>query len=259
MKYKTKIAGFSLAELMVLLLLISIAFAAFTPILTKNQTVRDSIGAILPGTIVPYNKVIDATHPAPDGWVLCDGTNGTPDLRGIFVRGLDERTSGNLDPFYNEGTSQVYTGDYCDEECIDWIPGNCYYDIDNNWVCDPDYCNGYGTVCTPQYANGPRTSKSVQPSSNKYHVHGLYSSTSGVNKVSNDDLYGLGSGITGGIAGDQRNTFVTSYFFWIYQFAGNGKNAAGPGIDIDNSHAYTNAEPNEEHPKNIALNYIMKT
>lgn len=239
--------AFSLAELMVLLLLVSIALAAFTPILTKYKALQQSnSGTILPGTIVSYNVVIDATHPAPDGWVLCDGTNGTPDLRGNFVRGLDERTSGNLDPFYNEGTSQIYTGDNCYTDCIDWE-----YDEYNN-----QYCANYGEVCDPIYVNGPRTLNSVQPSSNKYHIHGLYASTSGVYEVSGDDLYGLGAGINGGIGGDQRNNFNNPYFYWVYQFAGNSVNVVGPGVDING--ASTEAA-NEEHPKNVALNYIMKT
>ncbi len=36
----------------------------------------------------------------PAGWVLADGTNGTHDLRGRFVRGLDERApaDGGMDP-----------------------------------------------------------------------------------------------------------------------------------------------------------------
>ncbi len=36
----------------------------------------------------------------PDGWVIADGTNGTPDLRGRFIRGLDDRAvgAGGIDP-----------------------------------------------------------------------------------------------------------------------------------------------------------------
>lgn len=39
----------------------------------------------------------------PSGWIAADGTNGTPDLRGQFVRGLNDfgtgvRSDGNQDP-----------------------------------------------------------------------------------------------------------------------------------------------------------------
>lgn len=47
------------------------------------------IVSIPPGTIVLYNGTT-----APEGWALCDGTNGTPDLRGVFVIGAGVSTDG---------------------------------------------------------------------------------------------------------------------------------------------------------------------
>ena len=45
---------------------------------------------ILPvGTIILWD-----TGTYPEGWKLCDGANGTPDLRGFFVRGASD--SGDL-------------------------------------------------------------------------------------------------------------------------------------------------------------------
>ena len=42
---------------------------------------------ILPiGTILPY---IGDLSKIPHGWFLCDGTNGTPDLRDKFLQGSD--------------------------------------------------------------------------------------------------------------------------------------------------------------------------
>ena len=45
------------------------------------------------GLIVAWNKIV-----APIGWVLCDGTNGTPDLRGKFILagGQGRDTNGKL-------------------------------------------------------------------------------------------------------------------------------------------------------------------
>lgn len=41
---------------------------------------------VLPyGTIVPY---VGALEKIPRGWALCDGSNGTPDLRGQFLQGV---------------------------------------------------------------------------------------------------------------------------------------------------------------------------
>lgn len=36
------------------------------------------------GTIKPWDT---STYAIPDGWQLCDGTNGTPDLRDVFIVG----------------------------------------------------------------------------------------------------------------------------------------------------------------------------
>lgn len=41
------------------------------------------------GTIIPY---IGSLSNIPDGWHLCDGTNGTPNLRGVFLRGWNSQT-----------------------------------------------------------------------------------------------------------------------------------------------------------------------
>ncbi len=50
------------------------------------------------GAILAFNL-----SACPSGWIAADGTNGTPDLRGVFVRGLNDfgtgtRADGNQDP-----------------------------------------------------------------------------------------------------------------------------------------------------------------
>ena len=40
----------------------------------------------------------------PTGWIIADGTGGTPDMRGYFVRGLD--TGGSVDPGRSLATLQ---------------------------------------------------------------------------------------------------------------------------------------------------------
>ena len=46
-----------------------------------NLNVTKYLNLFPKGSIVIYNDTF-----APEGWVLCDGNNGTPDLRGRFVR-----------------------------------------------------------------------------------------------------------------------------------------------------------------------------
>lgn len=58
-----------------------------------NEAIQNAINAVLPGSNVPPGGVIIWTGEAsavPEGWALCDGTNGTPDLRGRFVLGESE-------------------------------------------------------------------------------------------------------------------------------------------------------------------------
>ena len=66
-----------------LVLLIGSAFAALEYL--DNRYTRPSSTADLPnGTIVAWYA---ESGNIPNGWVVCDGTNGTPDLRNKFLRG----------------------------------------------------------------------------------------------------------------------------------------------------------------------------
>ena len=62
-----------------------------------NLEVTGSFNLLPRGTIVAFNS-----NTAPVGWALCDGANGTPDLRGKFIlssgqgSGLTNRTIGQL-------------------------------------------------------------------------------------------------------------------------------------------------------------------
>jgi len=63
---------------------------------TKDNGVTwtDVFSAGVPsGTIVAFRG-----STAPSGWAICDGTNGTPDLRGRFIRGLGGNSAGMAVP-----------------------------------------------------------------------------------------------------------------------------------------------------------------
>lgn len=53
------------------------------------------------GTIALWNSTGGTV---PDGWLACNGDNGTPDLRGVFVRG-----AGAGFPFAGVGGSDTHT------------------------------------------------------------------------------------------------------------------------------------------------------
>lgn len=83
-----KIIGFSLGEIMVIMLIVSIVMAALSPIISKQLT-PDMSAAIKPGTIIMWS--ITNAVPSSREWHLCDGGtyNGfkTPDLRNKFIYG----------------------------------------------------------------------------------------------------------------------------------------------------------------------------
>lgn len=69
-----------------------------------NDTVTElaTAGASLPSGLIAIWK--GSTSTIPDGWVLCDGQNGTPDLRDKFVLG-----TGNLYAVGSTGGERTHT------------------------------------------------------------------------------------------------------------------------------------------------------
>jgi len=47
----------------------------------NNVNITGNLNIIPRGSIIAFNSIT-----APAGWAVCDGTNGTPDLRGRFIR-----------------------------------------------------------------------------------------------------------------------------------------------------------------------------
>jgi len=76
--------------------------------ITGNLEVTGAFNLLPRGTIVAFNSTA-----APAGWTLCDGSNGSPDLRGKFIRMWNDNTGGfddNGAKIYNtaiEGTYNV--------------------------------------------------------------------------------------------------------------------------------------------------------
>ncbi len=96
--------AFSLLEIMIALVIISVILACMTPLLTKKKhtTSSTNLSSDLPvGTIVMY-----LGQTPPEGWLLCNGStfsasaypelkqhlgdNKTPDLRGYVPRGATD-------------------------------------------------------------------------------------------------------------------------------------------------------------------------
>jgi hypothetical protein len=65
---------------------------------TSDWLTLRTTGPIPAGAVMSFNQ-----ETCPDGWILADGTSGTPDLRGIFIRGAG--TSGT----YKNANGAYYT------------------------------------------------------------------------------------------------------------------------------------------------------
>ncbi len=70
-------------------------------------------GSTPSGAVMAFNL-----NACPTGWKLADGTSGTPDLRGVFIRGLDTRIveAGGKDPGRAGMDSVDALGDYQADE-----------------------------------------------------------------------------------------------------------------------------------------------
>mgnify|MGYP000290992204 CR=1 FL=1 len=97
----------------------------------KFNVINNKLG-VLPGTILAFSGEFDTdgypidklTGFADKGWHLCDGTNGTPDLRGRFILG-----NSDAHPVGSVGGEEAHT--------LTWDEGfphshNCKIYTDNN-------------------------------------------------------------------------------------------------------------------------------
>ena len=71
--------------------------SSFKNMLTINDNFQMSTLEFPKGMITPYYPPDPYNIVAPKGWSICDGTNGTPDLRGRFIRGYDFENSAKFD------------------------------------------------------------------------------------------------------------------------------------------------------------------
>ena len=101
-------------------------------ITSANLIVTSSFNMIPKGTIIAFNS-----ENAPNGWALCDGTNGTPDLRGRFIRMHSTSLGG-----YNEWGGKVLGGNVTAYEKS--IGGNSR-DDPNTWMLNHKFGDRAGT------------------------------------------------------------------------------------------------------------------
>ena len=113
--------------------------------------------AILDAKVIPSGTVIMWTgiyDDIPDGWVPCDGTNGTPDLLGLFVRAAGDGhpvnetggTSQHSHPCNSEHSHELHSGVAVGSgKVYSYITTTdpALFDTENSPTIPPYYCLWY--------------------------------------------------------------------------------------------------------------------
>lgn len=126
---KKNLFAFSLAEMLVVILIICIAIAVFAPIITRrisNNGSSDDVNTktdyvVSAGTIAIWPSDQDP----PTGWRLCNGQNGTPDLQGYFIKGAENPS------VYGSSTIQASANK---RHCHGLYSTSGYYSENDNYV-----------------------------------------------------------------------------------------------------------------------------
>ena len=71
--------------------------AAFMDLQNQITALKNAPPSVPTGSVQAYAGAIDATHPAPEGWVVCDGTphNATTETKYAALYGVIQKTYGN--------------------------------------------------------------------------------------------------------------------------------------------------------------------
>ncbi len=116
MKKIVNLRAFSLVEMLITLVVVSVLLSAFVPVITKKMTKNIEIKAGAVSSSVPVGTVVMwLEDTAPEGWLLCNGSTipsgaqydelrtflddtKTPDMRGLIVKGATatENTNGRV-------------------------------------------------------------------------------------------------------------------------------------------------------------------
>ena len=156
----------------------------------KNLIVKGKFNQVKSGTIIGFNS-----YNIPEGWVLCNGENNTPDLKGKFIYGGNPSSLGNTGgsethtltvneiPSHNHGTKNTSTNDSHTHKYNNSSAGasnKTFGNVGYNgyWGCGSSRCNSYS------YGGGYRTIPTSTSSGN--HSHSMTINNSGGSKKHNN-------------------------------------------------------------------------
>ena len=145
----------------------------------------------------------------PRGWFLCDGTNGTPDLRGMFIVGYDPRDSEYNQVGKNGGLKSVTLTE-------GQMPSHSHTGSTSmsgshsHFVAVGEYYNDNNSTGVSS-TNSLRTRGDSQGDGHRYQLHGVNKeSNSGKSSISGEHSHTIVTNTTGGgQAHENRPPFYT--------------------------------------------------
>jgi len=111
------------------------------------------------GDIIPFAGTV-----APTGWVICDGSNGTPDLRGFFIVGA--LSSGNIGSTYGN-TSHSHSTSVAGYGIDNAIASQAHgYNTINTGVSSTSTLSAHEHAATFSISSGSASSNTIGNSTN---------------------------------------------------------------------------------------------
>lgn len=165
-----------------------------------DLTIKGKLNILPKGTIVAFNS-----DKAPEGWALCDGQNGTPDLRGRFIRMQSDSLGG-----FNEWGGKIIDGNVI---AYDKTIGGNSRDDQKSWILNHRFGDKAGTDHQTLHLNEmPVHSHGMDEAGN--HTHLLPRGDQNWNSGSGNTIWGGTWSSQTGAAGNHKHNIQNTGGSW---------------------------------------------
>ena len=145
---------------------------------TETDVILDKANSLIPGMVIMWYGDINQV---PEGWALCNGSNGTPDLRNRFVVGAGSAyTIGNIG-----GSANVTL-------TVEQIPSHTHTAVEDG-THTHSYTQPSGSYYSGEYIqkSGSVSSTSATTGSSGAHTHTINATGGGTSHENRPPYYAL--------------------------------------------------------------------